>query len=125
MIYTTDQLRGHATRPSPVETWWIATSMTLSIQFSRLAVTSTASSAISCLFGRRPRVKSVGQVIAELDLLYESGWRSNVFFVDDNLIGNRRYLKESCFPASSPGARTRADAVQRPEGSINLADDPN
>ena len=42
---------------------------------------------IIVMFGRRPRVKSVAQVGRELDALRSAGVR-NVFFVDDNLIGN-------------------------------------
>ena len=48
---------------------------------------------IIVMFGRRPRVKSVEQVGAELDALRRAGVRS-VFFVDDNLIGNRPRAKE-------------------------------
>ena len=40
------------------------------------------------IFGRVPRVKSPTQVMAELDLLYGSGYRGSLFFVDDNFIGN-------------------------------------
>ena len=42
------------------------------------------------LFGRVPRVKAPGQVLAELDALYARGARGALFFVDDNFIGNRR-----------------------------------
>ena len=48
---------------------------------------------IIVMFGRRPRVKSVEQVGAELDALRRAGMRS-VFFVDDNLIGNRPRAKD-------------------------------
>jgi len=42
------------------------------------------------VFGRIPRMKSPEQVLAELDALYALGARGNVFFVDDNFVGNRR-----------------------------------
>ncbi len=42
---------------------------------------------IIIMFGRKPRVKSLGQIGRELDALRYAGTRS-VFFVDDNLIGN-------------------------------------
>ena len=48
---------------------------------------------IIVMFGRRPRVKSLDQVRLELDQLRRRGVRS-VFFVDDNLIGNRPQAKE-------------------------------
>jgi radical SAM superfamily enzyme YgiQ (UPF0313 family) len=41
------------------------------------------------LFGRAPRYKDPGQVIAELETLYRLGWRGLVFFSDDNFIGNK------------------------------------
>jgi len=33
------------------------------------------------------------QLLAELDYLYELGWRRGVFMVDDNFIGNKRNVK--------------------------------
>ncbi|MBS0232353.1 MAG: B12-binding domain-containing radical SAM protein [Proteobacteria bacterium] len=43
-------------------------------------------------FGRKPRLKSTDQVIAELDAYYCAGTRI-VFVVDDNLIGNKKAIK--------------------------------
>ncbi len=55
---------------------------------------------IIVMFGRKPRVKALDQVGRELDALRRAGMR-RVFFVDDNLIGNKpqaklllQYLKE-------------------------------
>jgi len=45
------------------------------------------------LNGRRPRVKSNDQMIRELEILYEMGWRGRVFIVDDNFIGNKMKVK--------------------------------
>ena len=61
------------------------------------------------LFGHRPRTKTPAQFLAELDLLFEGGWRGSLFVVDDNFIGNRgqvrrllpelaRWQKERDFP---------------------------
>ncbi len=47
---------------------------------------------IIVMFGRKPRYKSVEQVERELERLRELGMR-NAFFVDDNLIGNKRAAK--------------------------------
>ncbi|MFH1135198.1 MAG: B12-binding domain-containing radical SAM protein [Pseudomonadota bacterium] len=44
---------------------------------------------VVALFGRRPRYKSPEQFLAELDGLYQAGWRGNVMIVDDNFIGNK------------------------------------
>ena len=46
------------------------------------------------IFGRRPRVKSAPQVLAELSSLYDAGYRGRIFFVDDNFIGNRRAVRK-------------------------------
>jgi radical SAM superfamily enzyme YgiQ (UPF0313 family) len=43
-------------------------------------------------FGRKPRLKAAGQVLAELDSYYRAGIRI-VFVVDDNLIGNKKAIK--------------------------------
>ncbi|WP_291270883.1 radical SAM protein [Geothrix sp.] len=45
------------------------------------------------LFGHRPRTKAPAQFLAELDLLFEGGWRGSVFVVDDNFIGNRSEVR--------------------------------
>ena len=43
-------------------------------------------------FGRKPRLKTSTQVLAELDAYYRAGIRI-VFVVDDNLIGNKKAIK--------------------------------
>jgi radical SAM superfamily enzyme YgiQ (UPF0313 family) len=43
-------------------------------------------------FGRRPRLKTSKQVLAELQAFRQAGIR-NVFVVDDNLIGNKKAIK--------------------------------
>ncbi len=50
------------------------------------------------LFGHRTRTKTTEQITAELDTFYNLGWRGNVFFVDDNLIGNKKSLKQELLP---------------------------
>ena len=47
---------------------------------------------IIVVFGRRPRVKTVAQVIAELEGLVAAGMH-DAFIVDDNLIGNKKAIK--------------------------------
>ena len=46
------------------------------------------------MFGRRPRTKTPAQVTAELEALYQAGYRGSVFIVDDNFIGNKREVKK-------------------------------
>jgi len=43
-------------------------------------------------FGRRPRLKTSGQILAELESFWKAGFRI-VFVVDDNLIGNKKAIK--------------------------------
>ncbi len=45
------------------------------------------------LFGRRPRYKNPEQVLAELELLFNLGWRGAVFISDDNFIGNKSHAR--------------------------------
>jgi len=44
-------------------------------------------------FGRRPRLKTSEQVLAELESFQRAGFKI-VFIVDDNLIGNKKAIKE-------------------------------
>ena len=74
-------------------------------------------------FGRVPRLKGADQMLAELQSLYDLGYRGHVDFVDDNFIGNRRDLK-----LFLPRLRTWLEAHNWPfefttEASVNLADD--
>jgi radical SAM superfamily enzyme YgiQ (UPF0313 family) len=79
---------------------------------------------VTALFGHRPRLKTSQQVIAELDRVYDAGWRSSIFFVDDNFIGNKRYLKTQLLPALIDWRKDKKGCVFFTEASIDLADDP-
>ncbi|MEM7727280.1 MAG: B12-binding domain-containing radical SAM protein [Cyanobacteria bacterium P01_A01_bin.45] len=96
----------------------------MSVQFSRGCPFQCEFCDIIVLYGRKPRTKSPTQLLAELDYLYELGWRGGVFMVDDNFIGNKRnvklllkelkvWMKEHDYPF-------RFDT----EASIDLAQDP-
>jgi len=95
----------------------------MSIQFSRGCPFNCDFCNVTILFGHLPRLKSAQQVIAELDLIYDAGWRSNIFFVDDNFIGNKRYLKTRLLPALIDWRKDKKGCVFFTEASINLADD--
>jgi hopanoid C-2 methylase len=65
-----------------------------SIQFSSGCPFTCEFCDIPGLYGRVPRMKKPEQIIAELDKLRACGLSTSVYFVDDNLIANRRALKE-------------------------------
>jgi radical SAM superfamily enzyme YgiQ (UPF0313 family) len=70
------------------------------------------------------RLKSSDHIIEELNSIYESGWRGEVFFVDDNFIGNRRFLKSDLLPRLSIWMQERKYPFKFiTEASINLSDD--
>ena len=46
------------------------------------------------LFGRKVRSKSPEQVLAELEALYRLGGVKDVFFSDDNFVGNKTYARQ-------------------------------
>jgi radical SAM superfamily enzyme YgiQ (UPF0313 family) len=65
----------------------------VSLQFSRGCPFRCEFCDIIIMFGRRPRTKSLEQVGRELDELRKLNAK-NVFFVDDNLIGNKPVAKK-------------------------------
>ena len=93
----------------------------MALQFSRGCPFDCEFCDITKLFGRVPRTKSNAQMIAELDALYDLGWRGSVFLVDDNFIGNRREALR-LLPAIAAWQRQRGYPFGLfTEASVNLA----
>ena len=113
-------------RQTPVPRWQLADLRqydTVSIQFSRGCPFNCDFCNITALLGHKPRTKTATQIIAELESLYAIGWRGNVFFVDDNFIGNKKILKTEILPALIAWRRDKVGMPFSTELSINLADD--
>jgi radical SAM superfamily enzyme YgiQ (UPF0313 family) len=96
---------------------------TMTVQYSRGCPFNCEFCDIIEIYGRRPRTKSVAQVLAEFDQLYVAGWRGAVFIVDDNFIGNKVRVRE-LLPALAAWQRERRHPFRLiTEASLNLADD--
>jgi len=97
----------------------------LSIQYSRGCPFHCEFCEITALLGRRVRVKTTRQILIELENIFNTGFRGNVFFVDDNFIGNRYLLKKDLLPAISEWLKNHNHPFTfTTEASINLSDDP-
>ncbi len=123
-VYASSAFADMRTTPAPA---WELVNLkryaTMAIQFSRGCPYNCDFCNVTVLLGHRPRLKTAEQIIAELDGLYRQGWRESVFFVDDNLIGNKRLLKESLLPALIEWRKGKTGMTFHTEASINLADD--
>jgi radical SAM superfamily enzyme YgiQ (UPF0313 family) len=112
---------------TPVPRWDLADLKryaTLNVQYSRGCPYNCDFCNVTALLGHRPRIKSSQQIIDELNSLFQLGWRETVFFVDDNLIGNKRMLKTDLLPALIQWQiETNLQIPFSTEASINLADD--
>ncbi|HEX5707624.1 MAG TPA: B12-binding domain-containing radical SAM protein [Pyrinomonadaceae bacterium] len=93
------------------------------IQYSRGCPFNCEFCDIIEIYGRVPRTKSNEQMLAELDALYDAGWRGRVFIVDDNFIGNKRNVRRLLPALCEWMERRRYPFNLFTEASINLADD--
>jgi radical SAM superfamily enzyme YgiQ (UPF0313 family) len=112
---------------TPIPSWDLIDTKryaSMTIQFSRGCPFNCEFCNVTVLFGHRPRIKTPQQVIAELNSIYDAGWRGSIFFVDDNFIGNRKYLKAQLLPALIEWRKDKKGCVFYTEASIDLADDP-
>jgi radical SAM superfamily enzyme YgiQ (UPF0313 family) len=95
----------------------------IGVQFSRGCPFNCEFCDIIELYGRVPRAKTNEQMLAELERLYSMGYRGHVDFVDDNLIGNKKRLRQF-LPALSAWQKSHGYPFKfSTEASMNLADD--
>lgn len=95
----------------------------MSLQYSRGCPFNCEFCDIIEIYGRVPRTKSNQQVIAELDALYQIGWRGVVFIVDDNFIGNKRNVRALMPELIQWSERHHYPFSFITEASLNLAED--
>lgn len=113
-------------RKTPLPQWDLVNMRryaSMGIQFSRGCPHNCEFCDVTALFGHRPRLKAAKQIINELDSLYNLGWRGSVFFVDDNLIGNKRRLMTELLPALIEWQQGKWKLPLNTQVSIDLADD--
>lgn len=124
-VYRAGEYADLTTSPTPL--WELADLKqyaTIGVQYCRGCPYDCDFCNVTALLGHRPRTKNVEQVIAELDRLSALGWRGNVFFVDDNLIGNKRDAKAKFLPALVAWQERHARRFPfNAQVSMNVADD--
>ncbi len=123
--YGTDEFADIRESPPPL---WELVDMRLYasmiVQFSRGCPYNCEFCSVSELFGHRTRFKTADQILRELDSLVELGWEGPIFSGDDNLLGNKRHLKETLLPALIAWRQGKQRVEFATEVSIDLADDP-
>lgn len=115
------------TRHSPVPAWNlidVKKYASLSVQYSRGCPYDCEFCDVVLLNGRVPRTKGVEQLINEMEAIYKLGWRSSVFMVDDNFIGNKNKLKNEILPAIIEWKKKRNHPFElNTQASIGMSDD--
>jgi len=95
----------------------------IGIQFSRGCPFNCEFCDIIELYGRKPRTKTPGQIVAELEALHALGYRGHIDFVDDNFIGQKQKAKEILRAVKAWSEENGHPFFFSTEASINLADD--
>ncbi len=96
----------------------------MNIQYSRGCPHDCEFCCVVTLNGHKPRTKTAEQMLAEMDALYDAGWRGILLIVDDNFLGNKKKLKAEVLPAMIRWAEARKHPLSLlTQTSIALADD--
>ena len=124
-VYTSTELPDIRQTPEPL--WELANFSryaSMCIQYSRGCPFDCEFCDVTAKFGHRPRIEDGRRRSSpSWTASHRLGWRGPVFFVDDNLIGNKRALKTELLPALIEWQKHRRGVPFYTEASINLADD--
>jgi len=117
-------------KATPVPLWDLVEDLSpytmLTVQFTRGCPYDCEFCDVVALNGHDARMKTIPQIIAELNALYQLGWRGHVFVCDDNFIGNPRVCRESLLPSLIQWMRAHAyPFVLTAAVSVNLARNPD
>lgn len=113
-------------RKTPIPRWDLIkfdAYVRMPIQFSRGCPFDCEFCDVVQLNGKIPRNKTPQQIINELDAMFGAGWRGPVFFVDDNLIGNKRESKELLKALGDWKKKLKFKTSFMTEVSLNVSDD--
>jgi radical SAM superfamily enzyme YgiQ (UPF0313 family) len=98
--------------------------ITMCIQTSRGCPYNCEFCDVVSLYGRKPRYKHPDQVMTELESLYQLGWRREVFFADDNFIGNKDHAR-AILQQLIPWMKSRSEPFGFwTQASIDLGQEP-
>ena len=95
----------------------------LTVQFARGCPFNCEFCDIIVVYGRRPRTKSIAQMMREIEACHRLGARQ-IFLVDDNFIGNKKLAKALLRTLGDWGAARGYPIDFQTEVSLNVADDP-
>ena len=123
-VYSTDKKPDISKTPAPrFDLVNINNYSSIALQFSRGCPFNCEFCDIIGLFGRIPRTKLPEQFIAELEDVYNRGYRGSIFIVDDNFIGNKAHVKAMLREIIIYQKKMNFPFFFYTEASINLASD--